>query len=268
MTTSKGCRTCSTCPSDARSDGRAARPSHEALELTTAANLSCKSWLRCGRNRSHASALASTARPGYPSASSSLRNRTCPRCPSTATRRSSAARPCSSARGCRSRPCWTTSRPAIRSTTTSSTFLRSVASRPSGARGREGARPAATARGVRGSGRVLLAESVPRRLRRDLPGLVVSTVPDEGWASRRNGELPRPMLAAGSTGCVTMDRTLAYQQEIAAAGVAVVVLRACTNRLRDRQPLVPRGREAVAASRPGTGSHVAGQRVVDADRRA
>jgi hypothetical protein len=105
--------------------------------------------------------------------------------------------------------------------------------------------------------RVLLDECVPRRLRRELPGLDVSTVPDEGWASRRNGDLLRLMLEAGFTVFVTMDRNLSYQQNIAAAGVAVVVLRARTNRLRDLLPLMPRLHEAIPGVVPGQVLHVA-----------
>lgn len=61
---------------------------------------------------------------------------------------------------------------------------------------------------------------MPRRPRRELPGFDVSTVPDEGWASRRNGDLLRLMLGAGFTVFVTMDRNLGYQQNVAAAGVS------------------------------------------------
>ena len=105
--------------------------------------------------------------------------------------------------------------------------------------------------------RVLLDECVPRRLRRELPGLDVSTVPDEGWASRRNGDLLRLMLGAGFTVFVTMDRNLSYQQNVAAAGVAVVVLRARTNRLHDLLPLMPRVYEAIRGAIPGQVVHVA-----------
>lgn len=108
------------------------------------------------------------------------------------------------------------------------------------------------------SGRVLLDECVPRRLRRELPGLDVSTVPDEGWASRRNGDLLRLMLGAGFTVFVTMDHNLVYQQNVASAGVAVVVLRARTNRLRDLLPLMPQLRETIIVAEPGTVTHVAG----------
>lgn len=108
------------------------------------------------------------------------------------------------------------------------------------------------------AGRVLLDECVPRRLRLELQGLDVSTVPDEGWASRRNGDLLRLMMASGFTVFVTMDRNLAHQQNVAAAGVAVVVLRARTNRLRDLLPLMPHLREAIGAAQPGTVSQVVG----------
>ncbi len=84
-----------------------------------------------------------------------------------------------------------------------------------------------------------------------MPGLDVSTVPAEGWASRRNGDLLRLMLGAGFTLFVTMDRNLSYQQNVAAAGVAVVVLRARTNRLRDLLALMPTLRDALGAARPG-----------------
>jgi hypothetical protein len=104
--------------------------------------------------------------------------------------------------------------------------------------------------------RVLLDECVPRRLRRELPGLDVSTVPDAGWASRRDGDLLRLMLGAGFTVFVTMDRNLGYQQNVAAAGVAVLVLRARTNRLRDLLPLMPRLGEAIRAAIPGQVLHL------------
>ena len=68
--------------------------------------------------------------------------------------------------------------------------------------------------------RVLLDECVPERLRRALPGLDVSTVADEGWLGRRNGDLLRAMAAAGFTHFVTVDRNLMFQQNVGAAGVA------------------------------------------------
>jgi hypothetical protein len=86
----------------------------------------------------------------------------------------------------------------------------------------------------------------------------VSTVPDQGWAGRHNGDLLRAMLGANFTVFVTMDRHLAYQQNVASAGVAIIVLRARTNRLGDLLALVPRLHEALGAAQPGTVVEVTG----------
>ena len=108
-----------------------------------------------------------------------------------------------------------------------------------------------------GPRRVLLDECVPRRLGRVLPGLAASHVRDEGWAGRRNGDLLRLLRGAGFEVLVTVDRNLEYQQHVAAAGVAVVVLAARTNRLQDLLPLAPRAAEVAAAAAPGTVTRVA-----------
>ena len=105
--------------------------------------------------------------------------------------------------------------------------------------------------------RVLLDECVPRRLRRELPGHDVSTATDEGWSGRRDGDLLALMRAAGFRVFVTVDRNLAYQQNVAAAGVAVIVLHARTNRARDLVPLGPQLRAAVETAPIGQVTHVA-----------
>lgn len=85
--------------------------------------------------------------------------------------------------------------------------------------------------------RVLLDECLPRRLRRSISGHEVSTVPEAGWAGKRNGELLA--LARGSFDVfVTVDRSLPAQQ-VVESGPAVVVLRAPSNRFTDLEPLVP-----------------------------
>ena len=104
--------------------------------------------------------------------------------------------------------------------------------------------------------RALLDECVPRRLLRELPGLPVSHVRDEGWTGQRNGALLRHMVAAGFNVLVTVDRNLVYQQNVAAAGVAVIVLHARGNRTPDLVPLVPALRDALAVAHPGQVTHV------------
>ena len=59
------------------------------------------------------------------------------------------------------------------------------------------------------------------------------------------------MAAAGFTVFVTADRNLAFQQNVAATGVAVIVLRARTNRERDLLPLAPMLLMAIPTARVG-----------------
>ena len=87
--------------------------------------------------------------------------------------------------------------------------------------------------------RVLLDECLPRRLKRELAGHEARTVPEMGWASKRNGELLA--LAVGQFDAfVTADRNLSHQQDLSSFDIAVVVLVARSNRLDDLRPLVPR----------------------------
>ena len=72
----------------------------------------------------------------------------------------------------------------------------------------------------------------------------------------RNGVLLGLMRTEGFATLVTVDRNLAFQQDIPGSGVAVVVLRARANRLPDLLPLVPALREALAQAQPGQVAHV------------
>ena len=87
--------------------------------------------------------------------------------------------------------------------------------------------------------RVLLDECVPRRLTREIVGHDVRTVPQEGWSGKKNGELLRLMSAAGFEVLLTVDQGIRHQQNLRAAGVAVVVMVGASNRLADLVPLVP-----------------------------
>ncbi len=99
--------------------------------------------------------------------------------------------------------------------------------------------------------RVLLDECVPRPLRREFPGHVVRTLREMGWAGKRNGELLALMAGAGFEVLLTVDRSLPYQQNLTAAGVAVVVMVAVSNRLPDLIPVVPAVEAALAGVQPG-----------------
>ncbi len=86
--------------------------------------------------------------------------------------------------------------------------------------------------------RILLDECLPRRLKGDLVGHQARTVPEMGWASKKNGEL-LALAEPEFDVFLTVDRNLSFQQDINRFDIAVVVLVAKGNRHSDLQPLVP-----------------------------
>lgn len=100
--------------------------------------------------------------------------------------------------------------------------------------------------------RILLDECLPRPLKRELPGdFYVATVPECGWAGIKNGRL----LALAQTKFdvfLTVDRSLASQQNLASVDIAVIALRAVSNDIDDLRPLVPAVVAALTLARPGT----------------
>jgi len=99
--------------------------------------------------------------------------------------------------------------------------------------------------------KVFLDECVDWRLMREIVGHDVSTARQMGWTAITNGAL----LALASQQFdvfVTVDRNLAFQQNLEGLSIAVIVLRAHTNRLADLSPLVPNLMAAIEAAVPGT----------------
>ena len=98
--------------------------------------------------------------------------------------------------------------------------------------------------------RVLLDECLPRRLRIELAGHEVSTVPEMGWAGVKNGELLQ--RAAGHFDVfLTVDGSIKYQQNVAALGIFVVALRGKQQRRYALMPLMPAVRDAFHDVEPG-----------------
>lgn len=88
-------------------------------------------------------------------------------------------------------------------------------------------------------------------MRAELTGHDVRTVPEMGWAGLKNGELLRPMAGQGFEALLTVDRSLRHQQNLQAAGVAVLVLVSASNRLDDLVPLMPAVHKALGSVKPG-----------------
>jgi predicted nuclease of predicted toxin-antitoxin system len=86
--------------------------------------------------------------------------------------------------------------------------------------------------------KLLLDECVDQRLRADLHQHEVQTVAEMGWSNFKDGEL----LSAAQHQfdiLITVDRNLPHQQHLPKFRIAVIILRARTNRLADLRPLAP-----------------------------
>ena len=87
--------------------------------------------------------------------------------------------------------------------------------------------------------RILLDENLNWRLERFLPGHNCASVPRIGWAGVKNGVLLHQAEQAGFDVLMSMDESLASQQNLSQLRLAIVVLRAKSNRLEDTSPLMP-----------------------------
>jgi hypothetical protein len=85
--------------------------------------------------------------------------------------------------------------------------------------------------------RVLIDECLPRKLKQELPEYDAQTVPEMGWAGKKNGELLQLMTGQFDV-FITIDQNLTYQQNLEGASISVITLAAPSNRLSDLLPLV------------------------------
>lgn len=103
--------------------------------------------------------------------------------------------------------------------------------------------------------KVLLDECLPRKLKGELPGHTVATVPEMGWAGTKNGALLRLAETAFEV-FITADQNVEYQQNLRSGVLAVVVLVASSNRLETLRPLMPRVTAALLTISPGALIHI------------
>jgi hypothetical protein len=87
--------------------------------------------------------------------------------------------------------------------------------------------------------RLLLDECVDERLRLLFSGHDCHSARYAGLAGLKNGELLLAAEAAGFEVIVTVDQNIPDQQNLGSRKVALFILCAPTNRLRDLQRLVP-----------------------------
>ena len=105
--------------------------------------------------------------------------------------------------------------------------------------------------------RVLLDESLPRRLAQHLPGVEAQSVFDRGWSGLKNGALLEVAEKEYDV-FLTADQNLPLQQHLPRFNLSVVVLAARTNRIEDLMPLIPRALEEFRRLEMGESSVVRG----------
>jgi hypothetical protein len=98
--------------------------------------------------------------------------------------------------------------------------------------------------------RVLLDECLPHDLRHAITGHDVQTARYAGVAELTNGLLISAIEGRFDV-LVTMDGNLPYQQNLAGRTLAIIVLRAPSNRMNDLLPLLPELLLALGTIAPG-----------------
>ncbi len=98
--------------------------------------------------------------------------------------------------------------------------------------------------------RVLIDECIPRKFKSSLEPHDCQTVPEAGFAGKKNGELLG--LAEGKYDVfVTLDKGLEFQQNLAGKKIAVVIIRSKSNRLVDIKEHAVACLAAIQSIQPG-----------------
>jgi predicted nuclease of predicted toxin-antitoxin system len=105
--------------------------------------------------------------------------------------------------------------------------------------------------------RILLDECLPYKLKHYLDSYEVQTVPEVGWAGKKNGELLRLMVEHYDV-FITLDHGLPHQQSVDQVKIAVVVLVANNSKLTTLALLMPTVRERLLTLRSGEVVKVSG----------
>jgi hypothetical protein len=103
--------------------------------------------------------------------------------------------------------------------------------------------------------RIILDECLPRRLVRDLPDHVVTTVPRQGWAGVTNGALLKRVEPEFDV-FITMDSNIVHQQNVGGLRICLIVLHGPNSRYETLQPLLPQIREVLNHVASGSVFHI------------
>ncbi len=97
--------------------------------------------------------------------------------------------------------------------------------------------------------RILLDENLPRKLASHLIGHGCRTVVECGWSGKKNGEL-LGLADIEFDVLLTLDKNLPYQQNLDTNRIAVLVVRAQSNRIQDLLPIIPECLSALESIQP------------------
>lgn len=86
--------------------------------------------------------------------------------------------------------------------------------------------------------KVLLDENLPRKLAGHLVGHECRTVVACGWSGKKNGDL-LALADPQFNVLLTLDKNLFYQQNLDTKRIALLIVRARSNRIQDLFPVVP-----------------------------
>jgi hypothetical protein len=104
--------------------------------------------------------------------------------------------------------------------------------------------------------KVLLDECVPRKLKNSFPDHDCQTVPEARFSGKKNGALLSLAEDGGFEIFLTLDKGIEYEQNLADRRIAVIILRAKSNRLAELLPLVSQCIVLMKTIKPGQVIHV------------
>jgi predicted nuclease of predicted toxin-antitoxin system len=106
--------------------------------------------------------------------------------------------------------------------------------------------------------KLLLDECLPRKLKNHLPGHECQTVPEAGWAGKKNGELLLLAEKSGFEIFLTLDQGMEYEQNLGKREITIILVTAKSSQLIDLLPRMPAVLNVLRTVRPGQLIHVSG----------
>jgi hypothetical protein len=94
--------------------------------------------------------------------------------------------------------------------------------------------------------KILLDECVTKKLKPHLNEYEIFTVTEMGWSGLKNGKLMTACVENAFDILLTIDKNLAFQQNLEKYYVTIVVLNTLTSKIEDIIPLIPAFKKQVS----------------------